>query len=272
VRAGRSAAKKRITSRNRASETCELFEYLFFIADQGLIPHQHPINYIRPLLIPLFATAADISWFEAAAYVNWLNTSKGYAPAYNLTWTNGAWSMALWPTSPDTNGNVAWTNGGTNLYRNASCTYFLPSENEWYKAAYYDPTKNGGSGGYWLYPTGSDSPPTPVASGTNAGTAVYYFDNAPASVFQSGGLSPYGTMGQGGNVWSFTETSWSTSNTDTQEARVMRGGGGLNLYQNMTISQILFLSGQLLQPGERSGIGPDNKYETFKGFRVARKP
>jgi hypothetical protein len=51
--------------------------------------------------------AAPMQWFEAAAYVNWLNTSQGYRPAYNLTFTNGAWSMALWPTTLDNNGNVA---------------------------------------------------------------------------------------------------------------------------------------------------------------------
>ena len=44
--------QKRITTLNRASETCAPFEYLFFIADQGLIPHQHPVNYIRPSEIP----------------------------------------------------------------------------------------------------------------------------------------------------------------------------------------------------------------------------
>ena len=31
------------------------------------------------------------------------------------------------------------------ITRNAGATYFIPSENEWYKAAYYDPTLNGGA-------------------------------------------------------------------------------------------------------------------------------
>jgi formylglycine-generating enzyme required for sulfatase activity len=207
--------------------------------------------------------AANISWYQAAAYVNWLNTSKGYQPAYNLTLdSNNGWSMALWPTTPDSNGNVAWTNGGTNLYRNANCLYFLPSEDEWYKAAYYDPAKNRGSGGYWLYPTGRDSDPTPVARGTNAGTAVYNqsLGNGPASVFQAGGLSPYGTMGQGGNVWSWTETSWSTSNADPQEFRVVLGGGWYN-------------SADYLQSSFRDfGFGFPDSDRYYVGFRVARKP
>ena len=40
-----------------------------------------------------------------------------------------------------------------------AATYFIPSENEYYKAAYYDPTLNGGAGGYWLYPTKSNTTP-----------------------------------------------------------------------------------------------------------------
>ena len=76
--------------------------------------------------------AADISWYEAAAFVNFLNTNSGKTAAYNLTFTT-SWSMALWSSEQ------AWTAGGTNLYRNKDAYYFLPSENEWYKAAYYNP-------------------------------------------------------------------------------------------------------------------------------------
>jgi formylglycine-generating enzyme required for sulfatase activity len=106
--------------------------------------------------------AANMSWYESAAFVNWLNTSKGFQPAYNLTWSGSTWSMALWSVSDS--GYDA-----NNLYRNSLAKYFLPSENEFYKAAY---GKNEGSG-YYLYPTSSDIAPTAVSSGTAAGTAVY---------------------------------------------------------------------------------------------------
>ena len=49
--------------------------------------------------------ATLISWYQAAAFVNWLNTNQGYTPAYNLTYSNGSYSMALWTT------NQAWTYG-----------------------------------------------------------------------------------------------------------------------------------------------------------------
>ena len=36
--------------------------------------------------------------------------------------------------------------------------WFIPSENEWYKAAYHQPAAQGGDGdNYWAYPTGTNS-------------------------------------------------------------------------------------------------------------------
>ena len=158
--------------------------------------------------------AADITWYEAAAFVNFLNTNSGRTAAYNLTFS-GSWSMAVWSSEQ------AWTAGGTNLYRNKDAFYFLPSENEWYKAAYY----NAAGTNYFLYPTGSDTAPTAVASGTNASSAVY--NNAtpvPATVNSAGGLSPYGTMGQGGNVWEWNESAFNGTNSSSSEFRAIRGG------------------------------------------------
>jgi formylglycine-generating enzyme required for sulfatase activity len=42
--------------------------------------------------------------------------------------------------------------------RTASSGFVLPSNNEWVKAAYYDP-KHGGTDSYWLYPTGPFNQP-----------------------------------------------------------------------------------------------------------------
>lgn len=161
--------------------------------------------------------AASIKWYEAAAFVNWLNTSSGKTAAYNLAWSGTAWSMTL------QNSSDAWTVGGTNLYRNKDAYYFLPSENEWYKAAYY----NAAGTNYFLYPTGSNSVPTSVASGTNANTAVFsgtVTPTLPAVVTAAGGRSPYGTMGQGGNVWEWMESAADGTNTTSTENRSFRGG------------------------------------------------
>ncbi len=193
--------------------------------------------------------AATISWYEAAAFVNWLNTSTGKTAAYDLAWNGSAWSMNLWSSGQ------AWTAGGTNLYRNKDAFYFLPSENEWYKAAYYNP----GGSNYFLYPTGSDTAPTAVASGTNVGTAVYDgVASVPAIVDSAGGLSPYGTMGQGGNVWEWNESAFDGSNSLSSEDRAFRGGGW-DFSEGFLRSSSRFLGGPA---GEVGSIG----------FRVASVP
>jgi len=192
--------------------------------------------------------AANISWYEAAAFVNFLNTSTGNTAAYDLTFSNGSWSMALWSSGQ------AWTEGGENLYRNKDAFYFLPSENEWYKAAYY----NAAGTNYFLYPTGSDTAPTAVASGTNADTAVYSVNLVPAIVSSAGGLSSYGTMGQGGNVYEWNESAFDGTNSSPSENRANRGGAYVS--PEVALRSSFRLSG-----------GPAGA-NTEIGFRVASVP
>jgi len=159
--------------------------------------------------------AANMTWYEAAAFVNWLNTSTGRPAAYQLDGTNTA--LTLWTSAQ------AWQAGGENLYRHKDAYYFLPSENEWYKAAYH---KNDGvTANYWDYATGSNTIPTAVASGTGAGTAVYNgATSVPAEVAISGGLSAYGTRGQNGNVYEWNESAFDGINNSSSEFRAFRGG------------------------------------------------
>jgi formylglycine-generating enzyme required for sulfatase activity len=226
----------------------------------------------------LAGPACDISWFSAAAFVNWLNTNSGYPPAYNLTYMNGGWSMDLWPT------NQAWTIGGTNLFRNAKCHYFLPSDNEWYKAAYYDPNLNGG--GYWPFTTGSSNPPTNVAghgwayggAGTNFNTVVYglaSWEN-PADVTLCGGLSPYGTMGQGGNVRQWVETTSDGLNSNPNNGRSARGYSFLmatSTYDKVTNGWFPLssttLNSSIFQSILLTNVSPNSFYQAQVGFRVA---
>lgn len=200
--------------------------------------------------------AAYMSWYESAAFVNWLNTSKGFQPAYNMTWIVGntpsrAWSMALW-TVTDAGYDA------NNLYRNSLAKYFLPSENEFYKAAW---GKSDGSG-YYLYPTASDTAPTPVSSGTSAGTVVYgqNLEQDPASVYEAGGLSSYGTMGQGGNVWQWEESAYDGVNDSTTESRVLRGTAWYG-WGSDWVSE--------LKPSYRDSAHPGNASNSGLGFRVA---
>ena len=198
--------------------------------------------------------AANVTWYQAAAFVNYLNTSTAHAKAYNLN--AGATTLTLW--TPSDAGYDA-----SNLYRNKDAYYFLPSENEYYKAAYYDPNK-AVVAGYWLYATGSNTIPTAVASGTTAGTAVYGGGTvvAPAAVDQSGGLSPYGTRGQSGNVFEWMESAFTAPNDSSSEGRALRGGAWYTAESFLRSST---------GSNYRTSVSPPNSDSTI-GFRVASVP
>jgi hypothetical protein len=158
--------------------------------------------------------AANMTWFEAATFVNWLNTSTGHHAAYQYDDQVG---LTLWSSAQ------AWQLGGENLYRHKDAYYFLPSEDEWYKAAYH---KNDGvTANYWDYATGSNSIPTAVTGGTTSGTAVFgVAGSMPTAVNNAGGLSPYGTMAQNGNVREWQESAFDGTNDSAFEFNVVRGG------------------------------------------------
>jgi len=147
--------------------------------------------------------------------------------------------------------------GGENLYRHKDAFYFLPSENEWYKAAYH---KNDGvTANYWDYATSSNRTPVAVASGMEGGTAVYDgMDNQPAPVTNNGGLSAYGAMGMTGNVYEWNESAFDAPNDDPWKHRVQRGG--------------TYDAGDYYLNSSRrfhAGWGPVDGASDIDGFRVA---
>jgi formylglycine-generating enzyme required for sulfatase activity len=172
--------------------------------------------------------ATSISWLEAAIFVNWLNESTGHPPAYKLIppvppFTSP--TFHLWePNDPGYD--------PLNPYRNRRARYVIPSSDEWYKAAFFNPD----IGLYRDFPTGFDSAPQAVPGGTTPNTAVFNqaHYSTPADVSQAGGLSPFGTMGQGGNVFEWNESPYFGDFQDPHATRVYRGGdfssygGGVN--------------------------------------------
>jgi formylglycine-generating enzyme required for sulfatase activity len=184
--------------------------------------------------------ATGVSWYEAATYVNWLNTSTGGTAAYKFSGS----TFQLW-SSTDAGYNA------NNLFRNSLAKYVIASSNEWYKGAY------GKADGSWSnFLNGTDSAPTAVASGTDPNTAVYAGQAGPADINNAGGLSSYGTMGQGGNVWEWNETAIDGSNSTAGESRELRGGAwGFDS---------LFLDASF-----RSSSNPSNEGNFNLGFRVA---
>lgn len=103
----------------------------------------------------------SVSWFDCARYCNWLHNNKPSGSQNNNTTEDGAYTL-----NGATSGNA--------VAKNAGAKYWIPTENEWYKAAYY----KGGStnAGYWTYATQSNTAPTCVsvtASGDGPITSNY---------------------------------------------------------------------------------------------------
>jgi len=194
----------------------------------------------------LLKPATGITWYEAAKFVNWLNTSTGGTAAYKFV----GGTFQLWSA-----GDAGYD--ANNLFRNSLAKYWLPSKNEWYKGAYGSP-----SGTWYDYATGSDSAPTAVTSGTAANTAVYgqsfSSDFGPADITNAGGLSAYGTMGQGGNVFEWNETAYDGINNEAGETRERSGA--------TFIDGIAILGARARSPSDPAGQSP------FDGFRVASVP
>jgi hypothetical protein len=209
------------------------------------------------------AAAGFINWFEAARFVNWLNLSTGHADAYNLSGDQVA------PWQPQDDGYDA-----DDPLRNANAKYFLPSPDEWHKAAYYDPVIER----YHDFATGHDYDPAnrlqplPTAGGTADNTAVWALNPfiGPAKVTEAGGLSPYGTMAQTGNVAEWLEFTPETvdvgADTRSKYAPVM---GWSWRFPNFNQGDAPWLNKY-----DDIGMGPlpRNIELVNVGFRVASKP
>ena len=188
--------------------------------------------------------ASGINWFEAAKFVNYLNTSRGKQAAYKI----------------DSSGNFQLWGAGqffaNNPFRHKDAYFFLPTRDEWYKGAYGSP-----SGTWYNYPTGSDSLPAAVSGGTDAETAVYGRTNShPADITNAGGLSAYGTMAQAGNVWEWNETALDGTNDLVDEDRSLHGGAWSD------DPSFTFLASNMFFRNSPS-YG-----DTYMGFRVAMVP
>jgi sulfatase modifying factor 1 len=201
--------------------------------------------------------ATSVSWNEAARFVNWLNASQGFHVAYKF------------PSEPDDPGYntfqdiLLWAPGDAgynpnNQFRNSLARYVLPSSNEWYKAAYYDAT----TGVYYDYPTGSNIAPDGIDFVGDAVFDAVISDGAPTTqpndITDVGVVSPFGTAGQGGNVYEMLETEYDSLNDSVTAARELRGAGWAQ-------------DASGLLPTNRGGVSPSQGDDTF-GFRVASIP
>ncbi len=161
-----------------------------------------------------------VSFYDALRFINWLNSGTTEDGAYTFN---------------------SQTNEYLGATHNVGATYWLPTEDEWYKAAYYDPTLDLGIGGYWDFPTRSNTISTADAnydSYVGTVTDVGTYDNE----------SYYGTYDQAGNVWEWNETFIGGN-------RFFRGGRWVDPSDSLSA----FV---------RIGNGPTSEFSHI-GFRVA---
>lgn len=93
--------------------------------------------------------AADMSWEYAARYVNWLHNGKSLG---QWAFESGVYDTATFTFNDDGTANHETT-------RAPGARYWIPTIDEWVKAAFYDPDRYGpGQDGYWLFPNGSNEP------------------------------------------------------------------------------------------------------------------
>ncbi len=201
----------------------------------------HPITYV--------------SWGDAARFSNWLANGQPTGAEGNGTTETGSYTL-----------NGATSDAALNaIARNANATWVIPTENEWYKAAYYDPV----AGHYWNYATGTNTPPTSAPPGSTPNTANFYDNTTGYAVTGStsynpnqnyltdvgaytASASPYGAYDMGGDVFQWNETLISGS------FRGLRRGSWSS-------------DSNLLQSSDRIYDNPSDE-GFLAGFRVATVP
>lgn len=116
-----------------------------------------------------------ISWRAAAMYCNWLH--NGQSSDWS-TLLDGAYDVATFGRSAQEPLNYTDAPG-----HRPDARFWIPTLDEWMKAAYYDPNRAGpGQGGWWRYVNRSDAPPTvgPPGTGTTSAGLYDYQNNTPA--------------------------------------------------------------------------------------------
>ena len=156
-----------------------------------------------------------VSWFDAARVANWL--------------FNGATGTSSTETGAYTLNNAT---SGTAPAVNPGATFYVPTRDQWYKAAYY--RSGGTNAGYWDYATQSNTAPTEVTaggsgdgSGGSTGNSANYNNGADwnslngnvTTVGTNGGPSAYGAFDMTGNILEWNDLT-GTANSN----RELRGG------------------------------------------------
>jgi sulfatase modifying factor 1 len=171
-----------------------------------------------------------VSWLDAARFANWLANGQGSGSTETGSYTLDGATYGIY-------------------LANAGAQIYIPTEDEWYKAAYY----NAANSTYSLYPNGQN---TLTTADANYGSSVGSGSSTNVGTY-SGDPSYYGTFDQGGNVWEWNDAAVSVAN------RGLRGGAW------STSSPSLHLAG--LRSSYRSSQANNYEFNNV-GFRLVAVP
>jgi len=194
-----------------------------------------------------------VSWGDAARFANWLHNGQQSGLMGPLTTEHGSYALNGAMSDEDL---MAVT-------RSPGATWAIPTEDEWYKAAYH---KNDGvTGNYFDYPTTSNSVPSNDLVDPDPGNNATYFVTSPG-IYTIGSPyyrtevgthensdSPYGTFDQGGNMFEWNEA------VPFESCRSLRG------------SSFSYGDTSMRASTRNNGIGPSIEQDDV-GFRVSEVP
>jgi formylglycine-generating enzyme required for sulfatase activity len=151
-----------------------------------------------------------VSYWSAVRFTNWVHNGQPVGVQDASSTEDGAYTLS--PAAIAANSVV----------RNPGARVFLPSQDEWFKAAFYLPDSGTGlAGTYYDHPTSTDAP-TVCAAPNDDDNAVNCDDVVGMTLdvtLYRGASSPFGTRQQGGNVREWTESAGALG------SRIVRGGG-----------------------------------------------
>ena len=161
-----------------------------------------------------------MTWVTAIRFANWLTNGQGNGDTETGSYTilnggNNSGTVIL-PTAAQ---RASWAASN-------SAHWLLPTENEWYKAAYYNPA----AGSYYAYPFQSNSPPAALAPPGNANSgnfseSAFNFDGTGSYITEVGAyrnsFSPFGAYDMGGDLAQWTEAQ-------RGQSYIARGGGAFD--------------------------------------------